>query len=80
VYAFHLPAPAQGRRYHLWIDLGDSRFKHLGAVEIDSEGTLARLVSVPADVVDARGLAISDEVDDVPDHPTGDNVVEAPLR
>jgi Anti-sigma-K factor rskA len=80
VYVFHLPAPAQDHRYHLWIDLGDSRFQHLGEAEIDSDGTLARVISVPADVVDPRGLAISDEAGDAPDHPTGENVVEAPLR
>ncbi|HEX4413279.1 MAG TPA: anti-sigma factor [Lacipirellulaceae bacterium] len=80
VYALHLPAPATGRRYHLWIDLGDSRFKHVGAAEIDGAGTLAQIVDVRADMVNAQGLAISDEADEVLDHPTGQNMVEAPLR
>lgn len=80
VYAFHLPPLEQKRRYHLWIDLGDSRFQHLENVEVDSEGTLARVISVPADVVEPRGLAISDEADDAPDHPTGENILEAPLQ
>ncbi|HMA35600.1 MAG TPA: anti-sigma factor [Chloroflexia bacterium] len=81
VMAVHLPPPANGRTYQLWmLQHGNQQPVPAGLLYVDGDGTVMTMVDTPSDPGAMAGVRITDEPSAGSRTPTGTNWLEAWYR